>query len=198
MAAIEAGFARPVEASQSVFHAVMQALSRPGRIATLGSELTPPSPLTPELAALALTLADQDAPVWLDAPLAASDDVQAFLRFHTGAPIVTDPSQAAFALVSAARDLPDLADFAQGTDAYPDRSTTLIVAVEALATGEGLRLRGPGIKGEASLRIDPLPEDFARQFGLNRGAFPCGVDLVFVAAGAVAALPRSSMIVQEA
>lgn len=173
MAAIEAGFARPVEASQSVFHAVMQALSRPGRIATLGSELTPPSPLTPELAALALTLADQDAPVWLDAPLAASDDVQAFLRFHTGAPIVTDPSQAAFALVSAARDLPDLADFAQGTDAYPDRSTTLIVAVEALATGEGLRLRGPGIKGRHP-SDRPTARGFRTPVRPEPGAFPAG------------------------
>ena len=51
-----------------------------------------PLPLTPELAAIALALADPDAPVWLDGPLAGAPEVAAYLRFHTGDRIVSaDP-----------------------------------------------------------------------------------------------------------
>ena len=39
---------------------------------------------------MALTLCDHDTPVWLDPVLAASEAVAGWLRFHTGAPLVTD------------------------------------------------------------------------------------------------------------
>ncbi|WGF88016.1 phosphonate C-P lyase system protein PhnH [Marinivivus vitaminiproducens] len=197
MATIEAGFDQPVDATQAIFRTVMQALARPGRIERLTADLTPPAPLTPEMAALALTLADQDAPLWLDAPLAASEAVVGYLRFHTGAPIMADPAEAAFALVTDASALPDLASFAQGSDAFPDRSTTVVVAVDALAASGGFRLRGPGIQGEARLHVPALPDDFARQAAANRTRFPRGVDLVFVADGQMAALPRSTTIVGD-
>jgi alpha-D-ribose 1-methylphosphonate 5-triphosphate synthase subunit PhnH len=195
-AAIEGGFPDLVLDGQRVFRAVMDALANPGTPRSLGALPRPPAPLTPELGALALTLCDHDSPLWLDAPLAAAPVVADWLRFHTGAPIVEDPAAAMFALVADPRGMPALGRFAAGSDEYPDRSTTIIVAVASLREGLPLVLRGPGVRDVATLAPTPLPADFAAQWAENRGKFPRGVDLMFVAAGEVAGLPRSSRIVE--
>lgn len=187
------GFVDPVHDAQGAFRAVLDALARPGTVQVLATRLVPPAPLTAELAAVALALADADAPLWLDASLAREPAVAAFLRFHTGAPVVADPAEAAFALVSDPARCPPFAAFAQGTPAYPDRSTTLVLALERL-DGEtpGLRLSGPGIRGEARLAASPLPADLVARLRANHALFPRGVDLVLVAPGRVAGLPRST------
>jgi alpha-D-ribose 1-methylphosphonate 5-triphosphate synthase subunit PhnH len=58
-----------------------------------------------------------------------------FLNFHTGVPVVREPG-ANFAFASSAAQLPPLAQFNLGTQEYPDRSTTIVLAVEALTGGE--------------------------------------------------------------
>ncbi|BAT59114.1 alpha-D-ribose 1-methylphosphonate 5-triphosphate synthase subunit PhnH [Variibacter gotjawalensis] len=192
------GFADPVIESQRVFRAVMNALARPGSVQSLQTNLAAPFPLTPTLAAVALALADQDAPVWLDQPLRETKAVAEFLRFHTGAPIVDNPSESAFALVSAADRLPPLDQFAFGTPAFPDRSTTIVLPVGALGQGAAWILSGPGIAGETELRAGPLPDDFAEQWTENNALFPRGVDLILAAPGSVAALSRTTKIVRRA
>ncbi|MGJ4856916.1 phosphonate C-P lyase system protein PhnH [Labrys sp. La1] len=192
------GFANAALESQAVFRACMNALARPARPLSLQTNLAPPAPLTPELAALALALADHEAPIWLDARLQAPA-VRAFLTFHTGARLTEDPQEAAFALIADVAACPDLAHFAQGSDEYPDRSTTLLIAIERLEPGHDLVFTGPGIKAESSreeagLVLAPLPSGLPRQLAANHAAFPRGVDLVFTAPGKIAALPRSSKI----
>ncbi|MCJ2050625.1 phosphonate C-P lyase system protein PhnH [Methylobacterium sp. J-070] len=188
------GFADPVHDAQGTFRAVMDALARPGQPRPLAPGLTPPAPLTPELAAVALALTDADTPVWLDAALAAAPDVAAYLRFHTGAPLTDDPAQAAFALIRDPGRCPPLGRFAPGTPAYPDTSTTLVLACEAITEGEGLHLAGPGIAGTVRLAAAPLPEGFVTQLAANRADFPLGVDLILTAPGRVAGLPRSTAV----
>jgi len=195
-AALALGFADPVLGSQGVFRAVMDALARPGSVRELPSQLTPPAPLTPELAAVALTLADHEAPLWLDASLAAAPAVAEYLRFHTGAPIVADPKAAAFALVSDPAALPAFEAFALGTPDYPDRSTTLVLALDTLDGGPALTLAGPGVKDTALLRAAPLPPGFPARWAANRALFPRGVDLILTAPGWVAGLPRSATILE--
>ncbi|MFC2250109.1 phosphonate C-P lyase system protein PhnH [Labrys portucalensis] len=187
------GFADAAIESQAVFRACMDALARPARLRPLETGLVPPAPLTPELAALALALADHEAPLWLDARL-RTPQVRAYLTFHTGARLTDAPQEAAFALIADAAACPDLASFAQGNDEYPDRSTTLLIALERLEPGHDLVFTGPGIKTDAGLALAPLPDDFRRQLGANHAAFPRGVDIVFTAPGRIAALPRSSQI----
>ena len=191
---LQSGFRDSVREAQAVFRSVMMAMARPGTVERLAADLAPPSPLTAELAAVALTLCDHEASLWLDAGLAQSVAVVDFLRFHTGTRIVDEPVAAAFALVSDPIAMPALARFAQGTDEYPDRSTTLIVAVKSIGANAGLILDGPGIKGAARLSLDPLPPDFIGQHAANHELFPRGVDCVFVAPGKVAALPRSTRV----
>ena len=197
-AALAPGFASPVFEAQAVFRAVLAALSRPGLPVPLPASLEPPAPLTPELAALALALADVDAPLWLDAPLAAAPAVARFLRFHTGARIVADPADAAFALVADAAAMPDPRTFAPGTDLYPDRSTTLVIAVAALDGGPPLVLSGPGIRDRVETRPAGLPAGFASQLRANRELFPRGVDWLLAASGAVLGIPRSARLEGEA
>ena len=190
------GFADPVHDAQGTFRAVMDALARPGQPRSLAPGLVPPAPLTPELAAVALTLTDADTPVWLDAALAAVPDVAAYLRFHTGAPLTDDPARAAFALIREPARCPPLRRFAQGTPAYPDTAATLVLALDAITPGEGLHLSGPGIQGAARLALAPLPEDFVAQRTANHAAFPLGVDLILLAPGRVAGLPRSTVVTE--
>ena len=199
--AIEGGFADRVLDGQRVFRAVMDALANPGTLRPLGPLPRPPAPLSGELAALALTLCDHDSPVWLDRTLAAAPVVAEWLRFHTGAPIVADPAAAMFALVADPAAMPRLDAFAMGSDEYPDRSTTIIVAVEGLEGGSPLTLRGPGI--EHAIAIAPHVQgtefhisgtEFHAQWTENHAKFPRGVDLILVAGGRVAGLPRTTRI----
>jgi alpha-D-ribose 1-methylphosphonate 5-triphosphate synthase subunit PhnH len=194
MAAAE--LANPVFAAQATFRAVLDAMARPGTIHPI-DVAGAPSPLSPTAAAVALTLCDHDTPVWLDAALRASVPVIEWLRFHCNAPIVDRPRDAAFAFLSAARELPPFSDFNIGTPDYPDRSTTIAIQVASLRTGARLTLTGPGIPERRSFHVDPLPHDFSDQFAANRARFPCGVDLLLVADGEVAALPRTARLVNE-
>ncbi len=185
----------PVTANQATFRAVMDAMARPGEIKALGS-LDAPAPLAPGAAAIVRSLADYETPVWLDAALAEEPAVAAWIKFQTGAPIVTYPRQATFALVGDADSLPDFTTFSPGTADYPDRSATVIVQIERFA-GAGFSLAGPGIRGERMLAAEPLPADFATRWAANGALFPCGIDLVLVAGSDVAALPRTVRLVRK-
>ena len=194
LSTIEGGFADPVLAAQDVFRAVMDAMARPGTIHRLAAPARPPAPLSATAGAVALTLCDQDTPVWLDPRLAASPEVAAWIGFHCGAPIAHSPAEAHFALVSHPAELIALENFAQGSQEYPDRSATLVFQLEALETGRRLALEGPGIEREASLAPHPLPRHFVEQWKQNRARFPRGVDLILAGPDAVACLPRTTRI----
>lgn len=185
------GFVDPVIAAQGHFRAVLDAMSRPGRIVRLPGELpAPPWPLAPGTFALALTLLDYETPVWLD-PEADRDAVQGNLRLHCGCPLTSEPGRAAFALVTAPDRMPPLSAFGQGTPEYPDRSTTIILQVAGLRDDAGCTLRGPGIETVASLAVEGAPDGFWAQVERNHRQFPQGVDLILVAGDRIAALPRS-------
>lgn len=197
MTALSLGFADPVTEAQQVFDAVMNALARPGRIQAFSSTLNPPRPLTPELASVALALADHEAPIWLDEELAGASSVADFLRFHTGAAIVDGPDQAAFALIAnPERPLP-IERFSLGLAEYPDRSTTLVFTVSHLSEAEGWCLAGPGIAGRQSVQASPWPCDLAEIIRANRSLFPRGLDVLLTAPGRMVGLPRSTRLVEE-
>ena len=184
--------ARPF-ADQAVFRAIMDAMAHPGRVNPLTAlPFDWPRPLNAGAAAVALCLADFETPVWLDAH---GGDAAAWLRFHTGARITSDPREAAFAFVTDPRNAPDFQAFAQGSIDYPDRSTTFILQVDAFGTGAARTLSGPGIQGTAAFSASPLPDDFDARLAANHALAPRGVDFVLVSSSAVAALPRSTRLI---
>ena len=196
-AGVMPGFSDSARASQQIFRDVMRAMAEPGRpVATPGWPLrSAPGALLPSAAAIALTLADFETALFLDARLAAEPEVLAFLDFHTGAPRTADPAQAQFALIADPSALGDLGAFAQGSAEYPDRSTTLILQVDAFDDAHAFA--GPGIKERIGFGFSPEPPDFATQWRANRGRFPRGVDLILAGHDAIAALPRSSRLMED-
>jgi alpha-D-ribose 1-methylphosphonate 5-triphosphate synthase subunit PhnH len=191
--ALAGGFADPVFESQSVFRAVLAALSRPGRAVDCASTVVCPSPLSSGAAAIVATLVDASSALFLD-PALAGGAVPAWITFQTGAPIVSDPEKAAFAVIGDPLAMPDFAAFAQGSAEYPDRSTTLILEVDRLEGGAELILKGPGIKDLARISPHPLPVDFPARMRANRALFPRGVDLLLVAGTRILGLPRSTRV----
>lgn len=186
---IEPGFVDPVLDAQSVFRRVLAAMAQPGTIGDIDVALEPPAPLNAGTTAICLALADFDTPVWLDPAAAPAAD---FLRFHCGCPITENQADARFAVI--AGDLPALQPFAQGSDEYPDTSTTLLFQAGGLAADGDWRLSGPGIRDEARVGIDGLPTDFAIAWRRNNGLFPRGVDLVITAGGRLCCLPRTTIV----
>jgi alpha-D-ribose 1-methylphosphonate 5-triphosphate synthase subunit PhnH len=194
---ISAAFTDPILQAQSAFRAILEALARPGMVQPIGEAVAAPSPLSAGAAAVALTLCDHDTPVWVDGGLRANDDVAQWLRFHCGCPLVENPRDAAFAFVRDIENLPPFEAFNLGTAEYPDRSTTIVLQVESLASGAELTLEGPGIRGRTSVCAKPLPAGIAERLTVNRALFPRGVDLLLVTQNAVAGLPRSVRIVED-
>lgn len=189
------GFAEPVLNSQEVFRAVLDCLSRPARPLKLEADLAPPGNLAKGAAALVLALCDGDTPVWLDAVL-RGEEVSAWIAFQTGAPLTTIPSNAAFGIVGNPARMPQFEDFAQGTQEFPDRSTTLVLAVDAIGEGEEFDFSGPGIVGVSHVKVTGLPSGFRQWWRSNTQRFPRGVDLVLVAPdGMIAGLPRTARLV---
>lgn len=203
LSTLGAGFSDAAIGSQSAFRAALHALSHPGRVVALAHDAQTPSRGHPASAALLLALLDPDCTLWLSPSLAGSD-AAAWLRFHTGCVLVDKPEAAQFAWVAQGDECPELDRFAQGSDAYPDQSTTCVVDVTALDEGGSgaWTLRGPGIRESASIAVDGLPRTgattFAAQWSANHAAFPHGVDIFLAAPGQIVGLPRTTRIEQEA
>lgn len=197
IAELPPGFADKVMSAQSTFRSVMDAMARPGTVQRIVPMAGTAGAMMRGTAAIALTLFDHDTPLWLDAPMAENSDVIKWLKFHTGAPVVQDPSIAAFALIADAAALPAFERFALGSNEYPDRSTTVILQVERLDAGRRLELRGPGIDGVAALSASFKPFDLFERLRINETLFPRGIDLVLVADDAVVAIPRTTRAVNK-
>jgi len=187
------GFADPVLDSQRAFRALLDAMDHPGRVVEMPGSESAPDPLHPAAAAVCLTLADFETPVWFD-DRAATLDTVAYLRFHCGCRLVDSPAQGRFALISEPGRMPRLSAFDLGSDEFPDRSTTVLVQVESLTTGRGRRLTGPGIRVEARLEARGLPDAFWQGLRQNHALFPRGVDVLLTSGRHLVALPRTTAV----
>ena len=179
------GFADPVADAQGCFRAVLDAMSRPGRVRPVRG-VAAPAPLNDAAATALLTLVDHETPLWLDPDAEAA---RPWIAFHTGAPLVGSTKDgAAFAM---ALSLPDLDTLPAGTDEMPETSVTVILQVSSLTSGRAYELSGPGLREPAILRVSGLPADFVSVWQRNRDSFPRGVDLILCAGNSLTALPRS-------
>tara|TARA_B100000678_G_C18120487_1_gene466414 strand:- start:226 stop:915 length:690 start_codon:yes stop_codon:yes gene_type:complete len=189
------GLANPVHDSQRLFRQLLGAMSEPGTLTELVLPALPAgAAISPAAWGALLALCDLDTRVWVDEGLARAN-LAAALAFHTGARLTDDPAQADLALVT-----PDTLSredgFALGSDAWPDRSTTLIVMVEALAQGEDWWLSGPGVPGQRGLALGnaerALP--LMRVLAANRARFPRGLDAFISSGMRLTAIARSTRL----
>jgi alpha-D-ribose 1-methylphosphonate 5-triphosphate synthase subunit PhnH len=178
------GFADPVLDGQTCFRAVLEAMSRPGRIQPIIPPPEVPPGLSPAAAAVLLTLVDAATPL----RLAAGAEAAAWVRFHCGCALVE--GAAPFVLDPAAR----LLDLDAGTEEEPERGATLILEVAALHDAPGWRLTGPGIRTAHHLRVHGAPAGFVADWATSRARFPRGIDVILCAGTSIAALPRTVRI----
>jgi alpha-D-ribose 1-methylphosphonate 5-triphosphate synthase subunit PhnH len=188
---LQPGLDRPMYDSITVFRAVADAMAHPGRITPVAVRPPAPAQLMPAAAGLCLALLDFETPLWVQHPRPAVTD---YLRFHCGCPLTDEPRHAAFALITDTLIMPALSDFHAGDAEYPERSATLFIQVGALSNACGVTLSGPGLPQPTQLMADGIALHHWRDIQASRTAFPCGVDIVFVAGEHIAALPRSTRI----
>jgi alpha-D-ribose 1-methylphosphonate 5-triphosphate synthase subunit PhnH len=189
-ATLGAGFSDQVHESQRAFRSVLEALSRPGTVVSLGTVVADAA-LPPAMAHLLLTLCDEETPVWWQQ---ANTQAMQWLRFHTGAPLSSTLQGAAFAVLAAAAHMPALDSFAMGTPESPELSGTLLIEVPSLQSGPTTQWSGPGIRDTTTARIAGLPQDFWAQWQANHALFPQGVDIIFCCADQAIGLPRSTRV----
>jgi len=190
---LAAGFTEPVHGAQKTFRAILDALARPGKWMPVAGIDHAPEPLTGTLAATALTLLDQETAAHLVSPL-NGERVSDYLAFHTGAHMLEESEQANFILCIAGENLPDFDRLATGTADYPDRSATLLIAVEGFDDGLEVTLSGPGIETAMTFAASGLGPEFWSAAKRNSNRYPLGIDFLFCSPAAVAGLPRSTRI----
>ena len=184
---LEGGFISAPQQSAQAFRKIMNAMARPGIIENLAIA-KPPSPLSSAAGTVLLTLCDSQTSIYLAGDCDCRQ-VQDWITFHCNAPL-TDPLNCTFA-VGAWDQIKPLDRYAIGTPEYPDRSATLIVECDELLN-EGHVLKGPGIKDQHQLS---LPETDA--FKANALLFPLGLDFYFTCKEKIAALPRTTKIIDQ-
>jgi alpha-D-ribose 1-methylphosphonate 5-triphosphate synthase subunit PhnH len=188
------GFVEPGLDAQAVFRTVLDCLARPARPLQLDAGLEPPPLMSRPAAAIALALCDGETPIWLDSGL-STDAVHGWFAFQAGSPLAPSPSGAAFAFISDPSTMPPLEEFAAGTQEYPDRSTTLVLQVDAIGEGEEFGFSGPGIIGTANFMATGLPVAFRQWWRANGALFPRGVDLLLASPdGRLIGLPRTARL----
>ena len=174
-----------------MFRAVLEAMSRPGRIVAASETLHPPDGLHPAFGAVCLTLLDFETPIWTD--LDSESDAAQWLRFHCGSPPAT-PEEASFVLITRPRGLCPIHRFHPGDEERPERAATVLVQTQGMGTHAGQILTGPGILAETRLHVEGLPSVFWEERSRMAPRFPLGPDFIFTAGDLLAALPRSVRI----
>jgi alpha-D-ribose 1-methylphosphonate 5-triphosphate synthase subunit PhnH len=196
LATLTPGFIDTVHDSQGVFRALLDALSRPGKIVSIDAmlprlEQRENTQVPPAAYAALLALADYSTPVLLQHEHCALSDA---LRFHTGAPVTADCAQAVFAYLHDAGSMPPLDAFSMGEPETPESAAMLFIRVDSLVDGEPMTWRGPGIRETQAVHIGGLPASFWHERALLASEFPCGIDCYFVQGGSVIGLPRTTRV----
>lgn len=186
------GFSDPVFNSQETFRAILEAMAHPGRIATAASALEQPHPLNLASAAVCLTLLDFETPFWTD--LDSDHMAIGWLQFHCGCPVVKNPSEAAFAMITNHDSMPSLDHFKIGDEKCPESSTTLIIQTPGLSSMGGKRLTGPGIETCSTLEIAGLSDHFWQDRHIQLAMFPLGVDIILTSKNRLVGLPRTTKV----
>lgn len=184
------GLTDGVHDSQQAFRAVLDALARPGQVRRIGPAL-PDVALGGAMARLLLSLSDDETPVWWQR---ADAGLPHWLRFHTGATVAERPEAASFAVFTDLGQGLALSDFAAGTTAAPEFSTTLLIELPGLADGPVLAWHGPGIQTVQHVGLQGLPADFWSRWQANHAAFPQGVDIIFTCGDRALGLPRTTRV----
>ena len=167
---LETAFMLPVQDAQHSFRRLLKAMSEPGVIVALHQLKRGWQPLN-----------------------IATTSVNQSLRFHTNAPLVSQPEQATFAVTDEAISSEQLNALSTGTAVAPEAGATLILQVASLSGGRMLRLTGAGIAEERMI-APQLPECILHELTERPHPFPLGIDLILTCGERLLAIPRTTHV----
>ena len=189
--------------SQATFRALLNSMSRPGRIYRIPVRRysSPPRGFCPSALTVLKTLCDHRVAFSIGTAGETSEWIR-YLEVNLAAPF-QPIEKADYVLFDGAGFDSGFALLNRGSLEFPESSATALICVEGLAEEPGrpegpfrsLVLTGPGVKGRTWLSVAGLDPGYVagRQEAVRH--FPMGVDLFLVdGQGRVAGIPRTSMI----
>lgn len=187
---LDTAYTLPVQDAQHNFRRLLKAMSEPGVVVTLHPLSHGWQPLNIATTNVLLTLANNETPVWITEPL-SHDIVNQSLRFHTNAPRVDAPQNAAFAIASTAISTEQLDALSNANAIGPEPGATLIIQVASLSGGRMLRLTGAGIAEERMI-APQLPESLINK--LTECANLPDIDLILTCGDRLLAISRTTHV----
>ncbi|WP_104401117.1 phosphonate C-P lyase system protein PhnH [Vibrio penaeicida] len=189
---VKPGFNDPIHDAQNVFRFILNAMSIPGSLQSMPSELSF-GQANAATTQILLALTDSTTPVWLSEAFKADSELTQNLQFHANTPLATRQDKASFALLGSGQNA-NVSEFCWGSAEYPETSTTLIVQVSSLSKGVSLELSGPGIDGNASINVEGVHQSLFNQIIAISESQPLGVDVLLTCENQLMALPRTTRI----
>lgn len=168
----------PVHDTRRTFDALLDAMSRPGTVHSVPE---------PGDHAVVVTLVDHEVTL-------ATDDETLAETLGGQSRLERAPREQADIVHAREHTGWDVRDCERGSLVEPSGGATVVYRVDHVteggADGTTLQLSGPGIDGTETLSV-ALPEAELTALAAAQSGYPRGVDAVFAAEQAVAALPRS-------
>ena len=173
----------PVHDTRGCFRALVDAMSRPGTVAT--------SPTEPAAYAVLATLVDHEVTLY------SPDDRIKTALANEGRLTEADREQAD--IVHAPEpDACPVGELSRGSLKEPSDGATVVYRVDGLqsdaeipAAGTELTLSGPGVDGRRRLGVEGFTPADARALAATQDSYPRGVDAVLTTETEIAAVPRS-------
>ena len=184
--------ADPEYPAYKTFHAISEAMFRPGERIYVNNEFAIPEELNFAAAASCLILLGGESLFWTD--LNWNSETISWLQFYSGCTLISEPCMATCALITDPVHMPPLKHFRIGDHESPANAAALIIQLDDIQINRGKKLAGPGIKKLARLTPMGMPNDFWKQWQEQSREYPLGVDIFFTCEDALVALPRSTHI----
>jgi alpha-D-ribose 1-methylphosphonate 5-triphosphate synthase subunit PhnH len=189
--------------SQATFRALLDSMSRPGKICQvpLRPYRSPPNGFCPPALTILKTLCDHRVSFSLGSANETPEWIR-YLEMNLAAPF-QPVEKADYVLFDGAGFDPYFARLNRGSLEFPEKSATALICVTRLSDTQGepdgpvcgLVLAGPGVKGQTRLSAAGLDPGYVTGRQRTIRYFPMGADLfLFDGLGRVAGIPRTSMV----
>jgi alpha-D-ribose 1-methylphosphonate 5-triphosphate synthase subunit PhnH len=189
--------------SQATFRALLDSMSRPGKICQvpLRPYRSPPNGFCPPALTILKTLCDHRVSFSLGTANEMSEWIR-YLEMNLAAPF-QPVEKADYVLFNGAEFDAGFARLNCGSLEFPEKSATALICVNELSDKRGeaqgavcsLVMAGPGVKGQTRLSAAGLDPGYVTGRQRTIRYFPMGVDLFLVdGKGRVAGIPRTSMV----
>jgi len=189
--------------SQATFRALLDSMSRPGRIYRIPVRLysSPPHGFCPPALTVLKTLCDHRVSFSLGTSHETPEWIR-YLEVNLATPF-QPVEKADYVLFDGVGFDSGFARLNRGSLEFPEKSATALICVNGLADESGkhegpfcrLLLSGPGVKGQTTLSVSGLDPGYVTGRRAAIRHFPMGVDLFLLdGQGRVAGIPRTSMV----